>query len=409
MTAKLLPTLALLATPVAAMQGFEPATTAALDDEVTRLLWMRGASDVAVTWHQPGVDAAGCGGAGAAQQFGRARGLAAVNGFVLSNGWFEALDEDEAPGASPGGCVDLEGGIGGLDCASVDLALNAALGDMENSQDAGRVELEFTTASPTTLRVAYEFVTFENPADPAYFDGFAVLFDGVPVAGGTTHLGPEAGTDPWSLSPTTSAPAHEYQSVAPATYHAVPALSTGRRDLVIDVPAGAHALGFHVADGRAGGSGLGCGAASDQLVSSMLVVGLHEFHGGPTGVGVTSGTTLGGTRWTTVGHPVPGGRFGADFQLVLEGVDANAVVFLYSSPEPLAAPFPLAAWAPLELLLATPSFAYSELGFGSVAFPPFGPIDVPAIALGSTLVYQAFGYDLADGRVFASPGKPLVF
>ena len=391
------------------LQGFGASSDTALRLEAERLLWLRSATDVDVRWTEAGVTAAGCQAAAAPYQFGVTRGLAAVNGFVLANGWAETLDEDGAATATPGGCIDAEGGIGAIDCSSVDARLANALADLDRTQDAASLELDFRLEQPTILRFAYEFLTFEDPTEASFFDGFAILLDDVPVAGGTTHLGPEALTDPWALVPTVLLPASEYQSIPPAPYHSVPAHSTGRRDLVLDVASGAHTLSFHVADSRAGGAGLGCGAASDQLVSSALIVGLHEVYGGVDGAGVTAGTTLGETRWSTIGHPVPGGRFGGDFQLVLEGVDAPCITLLFSAQTLLVDPFVLGAFAPLELLLDTPVHVYTEPAFGSVAFPTSGPVDVPSGAAGSTLLYQAFGLDPADGRVFASPAKPLLF
>lgn len=402
-------TLVALSAAASARQGFVPADDAGFVAEAARLLWLRGASDITATWSEAGVVAAGCGSSTSAQQIGITRGLAAVNGFVLANGWVEALDEDGPATASPGGCIGAEGGVGAVDCTSVDPVLSALASDLALTQDAAVVEIAFTLQAATVLRFAYEFVTFEDPVEPAFFDGFAIALDGQLVAGGTTHLGPEAGSDPWSLTPSLAVPAYEYQSQVPAAYHQVPAWSTGRRELVLDLAAGVHALSFHVADSRAGGTGLGCAAASDQIVSSALIVGVHELHGGPFGVGVTAGTTLGATHWTTVGHPVAGGRFGADFQLVLEGIDAPALGFLFSASTLLDRPFVIGPVAPLELLLLGPALIDSTTGFGSLAFPPSGPVDVPSSATGSTLLYQVFGLDTNDGRAFVSPAKPLLF
>jgi len=341
---------------------------------------------VTQTWDQ----SPNCVTAGIDSQFAQARGYAAGNGFVLSNGFVDDLDNDGLAVGDPVACAAGSGAMG-ANCSGVDPTLAMALGTAYGiapvpTEDAAILKIDFTASAATTLDVSYEWMTLETPTDPSFFDSFGILYDGTLLAGGKSNMGPPAGTAAWTLTP--SAPG-EYQMIPQSGFHIVPAHHTGLKTLTIAVTAGAHSLEFHVADGGPAIACAGTTPAACAIVPCGLFVGLHTYEGIPGGV-------CGGATINRVGHPAPslvnGGAFPADLQITLAGAPASSPIFLVLGTA--AGAFPgVGACA----LFVSPLGSYFDIfapgltsATGTASFPPT-PATVPAGVDGARLYAQWFG------------------
>ncbi|MEX1025654.1 MAG: hypothetical protein WD226_11325 [Planctomycetota bacterium] len=337
-----------------------------------------------------------CGESPLNQQIGLARGFDGANGLILSNGYVEDVDDDNVALGSPTGCIQANGATGVPFCVAVDPLL-ASLGPTE---DAAVLILRFAASVPTQIDVAYEFVTHEDPADPAFYDVFGIFFDNVMVAGGSSNGGPAIGTDPWVLAPSSTLP-HEFQSFPGSSLALVPAARTGRRVVTLDVPVGNHKLEFHVADS---GPFQFCGTGtSDSTVVSSLLFGLHTWRGDDA-AGVTPTALI-----DIAGHAAPddtnGGAFPADFQVTLEGAPIGATAFLLRGQAVQSPPALLPSLVPLEILVGpSPVFEATLLvdALGMAAYPN-PPVPLPAALIGTSRYFQWFGL-APDGTYFATKG-----
>lgn len=334
-------------------------------------------------------------------QFGQARGYEAVNGFVISNGFAPNVTETLPASPmvdSPTGCANLNGAVGGPpNCIGMDPTLASATG-VSFTDDSASYSIEVSAMADTTCRISYNFVTFEDPTDTDFFDVFAVLVDGVVVAGGTSNGGPLAGTDPWTLSPSGSAP-FEFHSMPPAAFWASPAWQTGRRALDLALPAGPHTINFRIADSGVADAGGACGESLDQVVTSSLFGGLETYASPRTGA--DSGIEI-----ARVGHPAPtGGIHPDDFQVTATNVPSSGVLFLYMS-RGVGPGITIPLFSPLEILfdltLGPPVLVGTVplTGASTAVYPPT-PASLPA-GLSGQFHFQWWG--ASGGNFVCSDG-----
>lgn len=329
------------------------------------------------------------------QQIGLSRGFAGVNGFVISNGFLEDVDGDGASFGSPTGCISPSGSMGFPFCTAVDPLL-ASIGPTE---DAIAFRLTVRTLAPMELDLAYEFVTHEDPTDPAFFDAFGLFLNGQMLAGGASNSGPVTGTDSWTLFPSTAGP-FEFQEFPGVPRAVVPAFRTGRRIVTVSLPVGTHQLDWHVADS---GPPQFCGTgASDSSVISSLFFGLHTWRANDA-ASYTPGIEI---DWQ--GHPAPdianGGAFPPDFQVTLAGAPPNTFASLVRGPVILRPGALLPAVAPLQILVG-PNLLIDTTEVvdvsGRATFPN-PPIPIPAALRGRPLHFQWFGLDPVTNEYYAT-------
>lgn len=339
--------------------------------------------------------------------FGMASGFAARNGFVISNGYVEDIDRDGPAQGFGNGCVTPEGDVfpPGSNCVSYDLTLSALLGGVA-TEDTVRMEIDLLASSPMPITLSYNFLTFENPIDPSFFDVFAITLDGQLLAGGSSNAGPMPGTDPWSLAPSSTSP-YEYLTVAPSGSHNVPGRETGRRNVEFVIPAGAHTLTFYVADS---GPPTLCGLGACPQVHSALFFGLHTFQSTSSN-GVGSAVPGLAPRIDSVGHPTAslgqGGYFPADFGVTLAGAEPNSQAFFLQGNGILPG-ITVPVIAPRELLVG-PILVIEPVTVrpnGTAVFPETPPV-LDATVYGLTIHFQWFGFD--SGGVWNTPGLRVPF
>lgn len=314
-------------------------------------------------------------------QFGVARGFLGANGFVIANAWVDNQDESVPPSPmvdDPFGCANFEGTVGGIPqatlCDGTDALLTSTLLDVGGgpvtTEDGVVYTIDFDVAVDTTIDISYNFMTFENPTDTAFYDSWGVFLDGVLIAGGTTNGVPPAGTDAWSLSPSPSVPS-EFNSQPVNGFFITPAQTTGLRTIEAAVTMGNHTLSFHVADGGNGIAEPSCNASADNVVDSALFVGLETYQSGNVGA-VTPGRDIGRSGHTVV----TGGPFGDDLQVTLGGAPAGTVLVLAQSP--VAVPgFTIPLLAPNEILIGLSPLQILTTqvasGSGTDVYPPVPP------------------------------------